>query len=346
MGSGTLAAGKRLLRICNPVPFRVAGGGFYFLRSLEQFLTARGHTLTHDISAHYDILLINSWQVDYDDVLAGIRVNPRLRIVHRVDGSSQDYGRDPKGDRRQRDVNRFADLTIFQSAYCRHSTREKFPVIRQDGPVIYNAVDLQRFSPEGPRVALPGQEPRLIYVTYSTNPMKGWGDVYHLAHQHPGLTFILVGRYEDPPDLPNLQVVGEIDHDQLPAVLRAADVFLAFQRHEACPNVVLEAMAVGLPVLYVESGATPELVGPCGLPVTVETFAATLEQLLAQRRLFSECARQDAEVRFAPDVVFSAYEEHMQRLSSLPMGWREARRWLWAWGAPAGRRLRRLVRRR
>jgi glycosyltransferase involved in cell wall biosynthesis len=328
------------VRICNPVPFQAAGGGFYFMRRFEDYLEAHGHTITRSLVACCDVLLVNGWQVDYDQVLEVIRRSPRVRIVHRVDGSSQDYGRGPKGDRRQGQVSRFADLTIFQSAYCRHSTREKFPVIGADGPVIPNPVDVDLFSPQGERADLPGRGPRLVYVTHSTNPMKGWGDVYALAEGHHNLSFILVGNYDDPPDLPNLHLLGVVAHDELPRVLRACDVSLAFQRNEACPNVVLEAMACGLPILYVESGATPELVEGCGLPVTVETFSTQLEALLAHRAEYAACARQRAVSAFHPDAAFGAYLEHIQAALARPLGWCGLRRWLWAWAVKLGRPLR------
>jgi glycosyltransferase involved in cell wall biosynthesis len=212
--------------------------------------------------------------------------------------------------------------------------------------VIHNAVDVEHFRPEGDRGDLPGDGVRLAYVTYSTNPMKGWGDVYTLARQHPDLNFILIGRYDDPPDLPNLHVLGLLDHHALPRALRACTAFLAFHHNEACPNVVLEALACGLPVLYLESGATPEIVGPCGLPVTVETFRPQLDRLLAERAALAACARQRALAMFHPDVVFGQYIAVMQAALKRPTGWRAMRRWLWAWAVKLGRPVRdRLARR-
>ena len=43
-----------------------------------------------------------------------------------------------------------ADVTIFQSEYSRYSTREKYHVVAQDGPVIWNPVDLDAFDPTAP----------------------------------------------------------------------------------------------------------------------------------------------------------------------------------------------------
>ena len=50
-----------------------------------------------------------------------------------------------------------------------------------------------------------------------------------------------------------------------------ADLLLHTQYNDACPGLVLEAMACGLPVVYSASGGTPELVGPeAGLGVAAE----------------------------------------------------------------------------
>ena len=120
----------------------------------------------------------------------------------------------------------------------------------------------------------------------------------------------------------------------------AGDVFLAFHRNEACPNVVLEAMACGLPILYVESGATPELVGAGGLPVTKDNFREQLDRLLGQQDVFSASARERAEMAFNPEFVFALYERWMETALKRHLGWSGVSRWLWAWSAKLGRPVR------
>jgi glycosyltransferase involved in cell wall biosynthesis len=54
---------------------------------------------------------------------------------------------------------------------------------------------------------------------------------------------------------------GSYTQQQAVDIYRGADVLLHTQYNDACPSVVLEAMACGLPVVYSNSGGVGELVG-------------------------------------------------------------------------------------
>jgi glycosyltransferase involved in cell wall biosynthesis len=249
------------------------------------------------------------------DVFRAIRRNPKVRIVQRIDGAAQNYGRDPEADVRQRDVNRFADLTIFQSAYAKYSTRELFKVIPQDGPVIYNPVDLNVFRPDGERMDFP-QSLRVACATWSTNPRKGSAQIYEVAKATPEVGFVLCGSYADAPALPNVYKLGLLDREKLATALRSCQAMLTFSQNEACPNHVLEALACGLPVLYGDSGAMKEVIGNCGLPVTVETFPARWEEINSGLRERSRQTRKRAEEMFGPEVTLSKYIENIHKLGA------------------------------
>lgn len=318
------------MRICIPIEATVPAGGAQFLANLERYLQEMDIATTHRLNDSYDVLFTSHWLVPRAVILHAIRQNPEVRIVQRIGGSAQDYGRKDDADERQRAVNRLADLTIFQSQYCRYATREKFPVIGEDGPVIYNPVDVELFDPEGPRRDFP--EPfRLACVTWSTNVMKGAFSIYEVARRHPELGFVLCGRYPDAPDLPNLHVLGVLERGTLATVLRSCHALLTFSQNEACPNHVLEALASGLPILYHNSGAMPEIVGDCGLPVTVDSFPEQLERLVVDRERRSAAARQRALEMFNPDQALSKYVEVIEAATKRPLRISSRRRALMAW---------------
>ena len=300
--------------MCIPIELpEHGGGGFRFLRNFEAYLDAHEIPRTRRLGDGARVLLANSWQVPWTRVLRAAWVRPDVTVVHRIDGAAQDYGRDPAADRAQERVNRVADITIFQSRYCRYSTREKFRVIGQDGPVIHNPVDVDLFRPDGPRAELPPWDgPRIAAITWSTNPRKGVASMYRVARLFPEAQFVFCGRYDDAPDLPNVVRLGVLDASALATTIRSCHVFATFAENEACPNVILEALATGLPVLYRDSGAAAELVDDCGVPVTEESFGQALADIMMHREELSWRARRRAVTRFDPSRTFASYLEHIR----------------------------------
>ena len=57
---------------------------------------------------------------------------------------------------------------------------------------------------------------------------------------------------------------------ELSQKLISSDVYITYSQLDNCPNVVLEALAHGLPVIGCNSGGIPEIVGNCGeiIPIT------------------------------------------------------------------------------
>jgi glycosyltransferase involved in cell wall biosynthesis len=313
------------LTICLPIEIQPLGGLHTFLGNLTRYLERVGAQVAGRLDEPYDVLFVNSWVVPYGVVRREKESKPHIRVVQRIDGAARDYGRRDASDARQAEVNLLADLTIFQSEYGRYATTRKFRIIRQDGPVIYNPVDVELFRPDGECAELPGRAPRLCNVSFSVNPKKGTAQVAALAAGNPDLTFVLIGRHPDLPGLPNLHTLGYLPQPELPAILRACDLFLMPSENEACPNVVLEAMACGLPVLYLDSGGTPELVGGAGRAYTSESFRTALDDVLGKREYLAALARERAMTHFSPDVIFPRYLEAIAGASRRPLPPRWAR---------------------
>jgi len=305
------------MKICVPISVKPQGGMHSFIANFIGYLQSHSVPFTADIEDDYDILFVNSWVVDYKVVQRIKWRRPPIKVIQRVDGSARDYGRTDDADERQARVNMLADLTIFQSNYSKYSTTAKFKVISQDGPIIYNPVDTNLFSPEGEKVELTYRV-KLCHVGFSTNPMKGMRELCQIAQANPDMDFILCGQWDNLPQMPNIHFLGHLGRGEVATVMRSCDIFLHPARNDPCPNVVLEALASGLPVLYKDSGGTPELVGDCGVPVEVENLREQLERVLSSREELSKAARARAVKHFSPEVIFPQYLEAIQKAQRRP----------------------------
>jgi glycosyltransferase involved in cell wall biosynthesis len=283
---------------------------YTFVGNLTAYLRRHGICYTESLSDEFDILFVNSFAVPFRDVLAVKRSRPAVKVVQRLDGSARDYGRYGDGDDRQAQVNLLADLTVFQSEYARFGVRNKYRVISQDGPVIYNPVDVDLFRPAND----PSERvrPRVVNAAFSMNPLKGARTLDWLASRHADIDFVLCGRYQGICNRPNVHKMGLLDRAELADTLRSCDVFLSLTENDSCPNVVLEALASGLPVLYRRSGGVPELVGQCGVATEPASFRNALADVLDRRRELSRAARQRAVDCFHPEQIFDRYLHAME----------------------------------
>ena len=82
--------------------------------------------------------------------------------------------------------------------------------------------------------------------------------------------------------------VGRVTHDQVPDYLAAVDFLCLPSLREGCPNIVLEALSTGTPVLSSRVGAVPEMLnsqknilGLMAEPNDVDDFASIIEQGMA-----------------------------------------------------------------
>jgi D-inositol-3-phosphate glycosyltransferase len=173
--------------------------------------------------------------------------------------------------------------------------------------VVPCGVDLDLFSPEGSAGPPRNDMHRVVTVSRLVSH-KGVEDVIRALPDLPFVELVVAGGPSWPDVCENgearrlatmasrlgvadrVQLLGGIYHDQIPALLRSADVAACASWYEPFGMAALEAMACGIPVVVTAVGGMAETVinEQTGIHVTPrrpDLIAAALRQLLADPEL-------------------------------------------------------------
>ena len=168
----------------------------------------------------------------------------------------------------ERHAFRRSDRLVAVSASVATDVKRHLPSSQVS--VIVNGVDLVEFKPgpsERKTLGLPDAVKLALFAGDLKSPRKNLETVLRALAMAPGLHLAVAGVHLGTPYPKLAQKLGieERVHflgfrRDMPALMRASDMFVFPSRYEACSLVLLEALASGLPVVTARSAGGSELI--------------------------------------------------------------------------------------
>lgn len=234
------------------------GGGSKVLFAIIEECLSRNHEVYFEeairSSNNFDVLFCidprPNQTVDYKEILFKKSQNPGTKLVQRI-GDLGTHGK-PELFNLLKAIIRFPDVVVFPSEWAKNYLS---PPENKKCRVISNA-PLQQFILHHKSKTFP-EKLSIVSHHWSNNSLKGFEiykslDDYCLSTNKSTFTFI--GRKPDNISLSNY--VPPQDVDGLVSKLPEHQIYVTASKQEAGANHVLEAMALGLPVLYHKDGGS------------------------------------------------------------------------------------------
>ena len=219
-------------------------------------------------------------------------------------------------------ANKFSDRIIGVSENSADLCRRDDHASSNKIEAIWNGIDVSRFQFRGPKLA-----PNAISVA-RLSPEKDFATLLRAVPQVlrwiPAFKLTIVGNGSEFDSMAALinelgigdsvQLMGE--RNDIPELLANAGFFVSSSKTEGISLTLLEAMAVGLPIVATSVGGNPEIVveGKTGRLVPSQDSEAIANAIIAMCQeqdtwpAMSELARQRVEQNFEINKMISQYE--------------------------------------
>ncbi len=168
-------------------------------------------------------------------------------------------------------VAKRANKIITPSFYLKNILTKGWGIDDKKIKVIYNSFAIQNIFSPLDKGELEGVDKFKILSVGRLVPWKGFNTLIEIMKDTPNVELEIIGDGPLKEQLElqatsyklqaNVKLLGKLAHDEVVQKMYSSDLFVLNSAYEGLSHVILEAMAVGLPVAVSRAGGNTELVG-------------------------------------------------------------------------------------
>lgn len=202
---------------------------------------------------------------------------------------------------------------IYISQYAKNYVEQKYPILKfKKSTVIYHGIsdDFRQVpKPQKSITEYTSEKPyKLLYVSIINYYKHQWNVVKAvklMREKGYPIELELVGPMEKTLEKKMCDVLkgsetyikykGKIPYEEIAASYKSADMFIFASTCENMPNILVEAMSAGLPIVCSDFGPMPEILKDGGVyinPTQIESIVGNLEKILNDPSLREEIAQK------------------------------------------------------
>ena len=239
----------------------VSGGPKMFMKRLLKYM--QSHEMIKVVKSEGDIYLSTVW---------GGKKPKGCKHVHRAASVYYDTNQ-----RRRHGLNKKiakvvkgSDYVIFQTKFARQLHRKILGVSPKKFSIIHNGFDVSPYDAVEPSQL--GNPNLFVACSNWSNPAKRLKFIVR-SFRRADLDghLVVIGPNAVKTKDSNISYVGAASMETIASYLKHRPVFVHLCYAESCPNVVVEALSFGCPVVCNNIGGTPEVVGEDGTIVQCDS---------------------------------------------------------------------------
>ena len=252
------------------------GGVNSFFRNFNKFAEVDNRVIISNNLSDADVILtvghysgpgevMKKWQLknisrglSLDSFLGRIIGRGKKKLIFRLNGLRRIYAPEvSKADDPLIENLQLADSAVFQSTFSKNSFINENIYFPEKHNIILNGANSNNFYPDESS-ELNSKRLRIVSNSWSINQNKGFSFIAEFSKLDK-VQVLHIGKWPEHIHLEKVKLLGVMDEKKIGRKLRKADFLLFPSKNEACSNVVIEALASGLPVLYHNSGGNSEI---------------------------------------------------------------------------------------